>query len=157
MAGIGGAMEAVGRGDLPAAFDSFFAAVCGRDYRPILQRALGAHGLLQAERNSAFFFTNEIPAFSRWTPADLRRIASPVLLVQGAASPAATHRLIARLAMLLPHARVATFEGANHLLPLTRPAELAQLITSWSGTTDRPTAATATSPPIQRGPTTCKP
>jgi pimeloyl-ACP methyl ester carboxylesterase len=44
-----------------------------------------------------------------------------------------THRLVARLAGLLPDAQVATIAGANHLLPLTHPAELADLITSRSG------------------------
>lgn len=48
-------------------------------------------------------------------------------------SPEVTHRLVARLAGLLPDAQVATIAGANHLLPLTHPAELADLITSRSG------------------------
>jgi pimeloyl-ACP methyl ester carboxylesterase len=39
---------------------------------------------------------------------------------------------VARLAALLPDARVARIEGANHLLPLTHPAELAELVTTGS-------------------------
>ena len=58
------------------------------------------------------------------------RIAVPTLLVAGSESPGATHRLVARLAGLLPHAEVATIEGANHLLPLTHPREVADLVTS---------------------------
>ncbi len=59
----------------------------------------------------------------------------PVLLVEGAHSPAATHRLVARLAGLLGDAHVARIEGANHLLPLTHPAELADLAATGSITT----------------------
>ncbi len=71
-----------------------------------------------------------MPATGGWTPFDPGDIGAPVLLVEGAESPAATHRLVARLARLLPDARVATIAGADHLLPLTHPAELADLVTS---------------------------
>ena len=57
-------------------------------------------------------------------------IAVPTLLVAGSESPGATHRLVARLAGRLPHAEVATVEGANHLLPLTHPREVADLVTT---------------------------
>jgi len=93
---------------------------------------LGADGLARAERDSAFFFTNELPAVGGWTPVDPAGIAVPTLLVAGAESPQATHRLVARLAGLLPHAGVATIAGANHLLPLTHPGEVADLVTSGS-------------------------
>jgi pimeloyl-ACP methyl ester carboxylesterase len=132
-AAMGAAMAAWGRGDVPAAFDTFMAAVCGPGYRTVLADVLGPEELARAERDAGFFFGNEVPAMARWTPGDLSRLASPVLLVQGGASPPATHRLVTRLARALPDARVGTIPGANHLLPLTRPGELSQLITAWSG------------------------
>lgn len=127
-AALGGAMAAAARGDIPAAFDAFNAAVCGRDYRAVLTDVLGEDGLVRAEHDAEFFFTNEVPAIGRWTPPDPARVTAPALLVQGAASPGPTHRLVARLAAALPDARVATIEGANHLLPLTHPTELAHAI-----------------------------
>jgi pimeloyl-ACP methyl ester carboxylesterase len=135
-AAMGAAMQAWGRGDVPTAFHAFMAAVCGPGYRSVLEDVLGPEGLARAERDADFFFANEVPAFGRWVPGDLDRVASPVLLVQGAASPAPTHRVVTRLATALPDARVGTIQGANHLLPLTHPAELAHLVTSGSGGLD---------------------
>jgi pimeloyl-ACP methyl ester carboxylesterase len=105
-------------------------AVCGAGYRSVLEHVLDPEALARAERDAAFFFTNEMPAAGRWNPGDLSRLTVPVLLVQGGASPGPTHRLITRLAAALPDARTATIDGADHLLPLTHPAELAQLMTS---------------------------
>ena len=39
---IGAAMAATARGDLPAAFDTFMAAVCGPGYRHVMTDTLGA-------------------------------------------------------------------------------------------------------------------
>ncbi|WP_329045768.1 alpha/beta hydrolase [Amycolatopsis sp. NBC_01488] len=125
---LGAAMAAAARGDIPAAFDTFNTVVCGRGYRAVLTDVLGQEGIARAERDAEFFFTNEVPALGRWTPPDPARISTPALLVQGAASPGPTHRLIARLAAALPDARVTTIAGANHLLPLTHPTELAGAI-----------------------------
>lgn len=131
---IGKVMQAVGSGDIAAAFDAFMSAVCGPGYRAVLADTLGQDELARAERDSVFFFTNENSALLQWVPGDLTSITVPVLLVQGAASPQATHRLIARLAAVLPNASVATLEGANHLLPLTHAAELTGLLGSWNST-----------------------
>jgi lipase len=53
-----------------------------------------------------------------------------VLLVRGGASPGPTRRMVSHLAAELPNARVATVDGANHLLPLTHADELANLVAS---------------------------
>jgi pimeloyl-ACP methyl ester carboxylesterase len=129
-AAMGAAMGAAAAGDVPVAFDGIMTVLCGPGYRPVLAAVLGPDGLARAERESAFFFADEVPATFRWTPADPAAIGAPTLLVQGGASPAPTHRLVARLAGRLPRAEVATIPGANHLLPLTHPDELADAITA---------------------------
>jgi pimeloyl-ACP methyl ester carboxylesterase len=126
---IGAAMAATGRGDRAGAYDAIMGALCGPDHRSVVADVLGADGLARAERDSAFFFANEVPAFEAWTPLDFARVAAPTLLVAGTASPPATHRLVERLAGLLPDGRVTTVEGANHLLPLTHPRGVAELVT----------------------------
>jgi pimeloyl-ACP methyl ester carboxylesterase len=111
-------------------------AVCGPNHRDVVAEVLGPDGLARAERDSTFFFTNETSAIIDWMiriPVDLTGIAVPVVLVAGGESSGVTHRMVARLAGLLPDAQAATIAGANHLLPLTHPAELADIITSRSG------------------------
>jgi pimeloyl-ACP methyl ester carboxylesterase len=126
---IGAAMAATARGDRAAAYDAMMGALCGPDHRERVADVLGADGLARAERESTFFVANELPAAGGWTPVDFGSVTAPTLLVAGTASPPATHRLVTRLAGLLPHADVATVEGANHLLPLTHPGALADLVT----------------------------
>jgi pimeloyl-ACP methyl ester carboxylesterase len=54
------------------------------------------------------------------TPIDaLRRIAVPTLIQRGSASPLPARRVAQLLADALPNARLATLEGAGHMLPLT--------------------------------------
>jgi pimeloyl-ACP methyl ester carboxylesterase len=129
-AAIGAAMAATARGDRAAAYDAFMGAVCGPAHREVVTEVLGVDGLARAERESQFFFTNEAPAAGGWTPVDPTGIAIPTLLVAGSESPGATHRVVARLADRLPHAQVATVAGANHLLPLTHPRAVADLVTT---------------------------
>jgi pimeloyl-ACP methyl ester carboxylesterase len=127
---IGAAMAATARGDLPAAFDAFMTAVCGPAYREVMADTLGADTLENAEQRCGHFFTDEIPALNAWDldPAAAANLEQPVLLVQGGASPPPVHRLIARLAALIPDATIAEIDQADHLLPLTAPAELGRLI-----------------------------
>jgi pimeloyl-ACP methyl ester carboxylesterase len=125
---MGAAMGAAARGDTAAAFDAFMTAVCGPGYRAVLADVLGPDGLAGAEREAAYFFADEVPAVARWEPPGLSTIAAPALLVRGGASPGPTHRLVDRMAAALPDARVATVDGADHLLPLTHPQALADLL-----------------------------
>ncbi len=126
---IGAAVGAAAEGDVPGALNSFLTAVCGPGWEAAITAALGQGWRTPAERDAAFFFANEIPALMAWSPGDLSDITHPTLLVQGADSPAPTHRLIAGLAAALANARSVTIHGANHLLPLTHPADLVALIT----------------------------
>lgn len=127
---VGVAMGAVARGDLPTAFDAFLTAVCGPEYRTVLESTLGRDGLERAERDCGYCFTGEVPALVAW-PFDAeraRRIEQPVHLVAGGDSPVFTHRLVDHLAGMLPDARTTVVPGHNHLLPLTAPAALAELV-----------------------------
>jgi pimeloyl-ACP methyl ester carboxylesterase len=127
---IGAAMAATAQGDGRGAMDAFMSAVCGPEYRTVLADVLGADELDRADREALFFCSNELLAAGSWTPVDPAEIDLPVLLVEGANSPTATHRVVARLAGTLPDADIARIEGANHLLPLTHPAELAKLVSA---------------------------
>jgi pimeloyl-ACP methyl ester carboxylesterase len=123
---IGSAMAATAQGDHAAAFESFMTVVCGPGYRDVMNDALGAGVVDDAASQSRDFFTSEMPAVNAWTfdPA----VTQPVLLIQGADSPPPVHRLIAHVARRLPQSSVVTLDNANHLMPLTAPAELGSLI-----------------------------
>ncbi|MEU4425750.1 alpha/beta hydrolase [Actinoplanes sp. NPDC024001] len=127
---MGAVMAATARGDAPAAFDAFMTLVCGPDYRRVMTGALGPAVVEEAMNNSRYFLTEEAAALTAWTvaPAALARLSPPVLLVQGSASPPPTHRLIAHLAGLIPGSTIATIAHANHLMPLSDPAELGRVI-----------------------------
>jgi pimeloyl-ACP methyl ester carboxylesterase len=127
---LGAAMAATARGDLHTAFDTFMTAVCGPGYRQVLADALGPGAVEHAEAGCRYFFTDEMPAVAAWTldRAAIARLRMPTVLIHGSASPPPVHRLIAHLAGLMPTATIATIPGADHLMPLTRPAELAALV-----------------------------
>jgi len=147
---IGAALAATARGDLPAAFGLFMTAVCGPAHREVMTDTLGAGLVDDAEHRCGYFFTDEIPAVNAWA-FDLEaaaRLRQPVVLIQGSSSPPPVHRLVAHLAGLIPGTTVATIDGADHLLPLTAPGRLAELIADRCPP-DRP-ATPRVSPGLQR-------
>lgn len=121
-------------GELRTAFDTFMSLVCASDYRAVLDASLGPDGLPHWEHESAFFFTNEVPAIFDW-PFDssaAARIPQPVLLVGGGSSPSPVHDAMADLATWFPTATVETIAGSDHMLPLRHPAILASTIASFA-------------------------
>jgi pimeloyl-ACP methyl ester carboxylesterase len=57
------------------------------------------------------------------SPLDrLRRLQTPVVLLQGALSPPITHAMSARLRTLLPRAQLRRIEGCGHMGPVLSPA-----------------------------------
>lgn len=126
-------MVAAAAGEVASAFQTFMSAVCGTEYRRLLTDVLGEAGVARAERQSAYFFADEIRAVSEWRldAADAARIDGPVLVVQGARSPAAVHRLVSRIAGMLAAARIVTVADDHHLLPLRSPEALAGVVASF--------------------------
>jgi pimeloyl-ACP methyl ester carboxylesterase len=127
---VGPALAAAAQGDLSRAFDVFLRGVGGDRYREALRARFGNDGLVEAERESAYFFTDELPALAAWTfgPADATRVGAPALLLCGAQSRPWFRENAAILAELLPDARTRTLPELGHLAPLTHPAELASAI-----------------------------
>jgi pimeloyl-ACP methyl ester carboxylesterase len=127
---VGPALAAAAQGDVSGAFDVFLRGVGGDRYREVLRARFGDDGLVEAERESAYFFAEELPALAAWTfgPADATRVGAPALLICGAESRPWFRENVAILAEMLPDARTRTLPGLDHLAPLTRPGELASTI-----------------------------
>jgi len=127
---VGPALEAAARGDIAKAFDVFMRGVGGDDYRKPLTEGLGDDGVADAERESAYFFADELPAVGAWSfgSAEAERINAPALLVNGSDTRPWFPDNIAVLAEMLPNARTVTLQGTDHLAPLTHPNLLADVI-----------------------------
>jgi pimeloyl-ACP methyl ester carboxylesterase len=127
---VGPALAAAAQGDVSRAFDVFLRGVGGDGYREVLRARLGDEGLAEAERESAYFFADELPAVAAWTfgSAEAARVTAPALLICGAASRPWFRENVAILAELLPDVRTDALPELDHLAPLTHPAELASTI-----------------------------
>ena len=66
-AALGPVMGAVAGGEIASAFDLFLRAVGRQDYRAILDSALGPDAYERALQESAFFFSDEVPAVQEWS------------------------------------------------------------------------------------------
>lgn len=64
----------------------------------------------------------------------LSGIAVPALAVTGADDPGSTPEMSRRLADALPDCRVVVVPGARHMLPVERPRELVDAVTTFIGT-----------------------
>jgi pimeloyl-ACP methyl ester carboxylesterase len=129
------ALAAAAQGDVAGAFDLFVRGVGGDGYREVLRARLGDDGLVEAEREAAYFFADELPALAAWTfgPAEAARVTAPALLLCGAESRPWFRENVAILAGMLPDARTETLADLDHLAPLTHPAELAATIAEFVG------------------------
>ena len=58
----------------------------------------------------------------------LERLAMPVMLITGAASPPVVHVIAERIAARLPDVGVAEVPGAGHMLPITHPDQVAGVV-----------------------------
>jgi pimeloyl-ACP methyl ester carboxylesterase/ketosteroid isomerase-like protein len=127
---VGGAVAAANGGDVAGGFDAFMSVIGGPGYQEVLIEALGADGLARAERDSLYFFTDEVPAIMAWSfdATVAARLTTPVLLIQGGNSEGITHRLVTRVAGMLPHAEIATIDYDDHLFPQRNPDTLGQFV-----------------------------
>jgi pimeloyl-ACP methyl ester carboxylesterase len=127
---VGPALAAAALGDVARTFDVFLRGVGGDGYREVLRARFGDEGLVQAERESAYFFADELPAVGAWTfgPAEAARVAAPALLLCGAESRPWFRENVAILGGMLPDARTETLPGLDHLAPLTHPEQLASAV-----------------------------
>jgi pimeloyl-ACP methyl ester carboxylesterase len=132
---VGPALAAAAQGDVARAFDVFLRGVGGDGYREVLRARFGDDGLAQAERESAYFFADEMPAMAAWTfgPDQAARVAAPAMLICGRESRPWFRENAAILAQMLPDARTRTLPGLDHLAPLTHPGELAAAIGEFAG------------------------
>jgi pimeloyl-ACP methyl ester carboxylesterase len=107
--------------------------VGGDCYQQVLRARLGDDGLAEAERESAYFFADEMPALAAWTfgPAEAAQVTAPALLLCGTESRPWFRENVAILAQMLPDARTQTLPELDHLAPLTHPAELAATISDF--------------------------
>jgi pimeloyl-ACP methyl ester carboxylesterase len=124
------AMAAARHGDVAGAFDVFLRGMGGDGYRDAIRERFGEHGVAEAERESAYFFADEMPALASWTfgADEASRITAPTLLLYGSETRPWFRENAEILAGLLPNARTASLPGRNHVAPLTHPAELAAAI-----------------------------
>ena len=132
---VGPALAAAANGEVARAFDVFTRGVGGDGYREVMRARFGDDGLVQAERESAYFFADELPAVGAWSfgPAEAARIAAPALLLCGARSRPWFRENAAILAEMLPDARTQTLPELDHLAPLTHPDKLAATIGQFVG------------------------
>jgi pimeloyl-ACP methyl ester carboxylesterase len=127
---VGPALAAAAQGDAARAFEVFTRGVGGDGYQQVLRARLGDDGLAEAERESAYFFADELPAVGAWSfgPDEAARVTAPALLLCGAESRPWFRENVAILAGMLPDAGAETLPQLGHLAPLTHPAELASAI-----------------------------
>ena len=119
-------------GDKAGAVDSFLRAVCGKDYRRIVDTQIPG-ALDQAAADADAFFTSEFPAVGEWafTREDAARITKPVLSVMGANTDAATglptySEIHARVLEWFPNAKPFVLPQAAHLLQVENPHDMAE-------------------------------
>jgi pimeloyl-ACP methyl ester carboxylesterase len=127
---VGPAMAAAAKGDVARAFDVFLRGVGGDGYREVLRAWFGDDGVMEAERESAYFFADEMPALGAWAfgPPQAAQVAAPALVISGAESRPWFRENVAILGGMLPNGRTESLPGLDHLAPLSHPAELAATI-----------------------------
>ena len=134
-AALGPVLAAAAAGDVATAFDGFMRFACAADHREVLTTALGPDALEAAQRESDFFFADELAAVLEWSfvGADAARVAHPIAIVHGRGEAPSIHEVAAtRLASWLPNAEIMAVDGADHMLPLRDPETLGRLVAGFA-------------------------
>jgi len=115
--GVAPTIAALERGDTDGALERFGPAVLGREWFRSLSTA-------RREQARVNFIVAEFlgSGFSRLGDEDVRSVACPVLLINGARSPRLFHHMIDRLAELIPSAERADIPQASHIVHEDNPA-----------------------------------
>lgn len=131
---LGPAMAAAAAGDLEAAYDGFVTAVARPDHRELTVRAIGAGALEESVRRARSLLVMGVAA-GRWDQVlDETAIRQPVLLLAGGSSRRTAEYApptVARLARLLPRARVVELPECTHLMTLEHPGAVARHIAAF--------------------------
>jgi pimeloyl-ACP methyl ester carboxylesterase len=111
------------------ALDIFLKLVCGADYRVELERAFPG-ALEAAAADVATFFEIEMPAIQEFWAAfsqeQAMRIQQPALAVVGTASELPLREGHQLVRSWFKQAEPLEIAGANHLLPVTKPRQVAE-------------------------------
>lgn len=120
-------------GDSAGAVDGFMRAVCGEEYREIVEQTLPDGALSQAEADAVGLFQQEIPALMAWrfTADAARRVTCPTLVMAGSESPPVFAERQRLLLEWLPRADAFTLPGAGHLLHLEQPRAFVKALTGF--------------------------
>ena len=115
-------------GDKAGAVDAFLRAVCGPDYRAVLDRTLpGAFEQHVADVDTGFL--HEGPAAGQWsfTREDALRVTQPVLMAIGAKNDQGFVEYIQELLLSwLPNAESFVLPDASHLMQVENPRGMAE-------------------------------
>lgn len=76
----------------------------------------------------AIFVTNNGDPDGMLADGLVARLAHPTLLIDGGASPEASHRIVMALDDLIPVSRVESVPGAGHMVPITHAAQVGPMI-----------------------------
>lgn len=114
-------------GDTATAVDGFLRHVCGDGYRAVLDRAVPG-AFEQALDAADLFFQGEMPAVQQFAfgPDEARRVARPVLNVQGAASERRFAEGAALVQSWFPQAERLEVPDTGHLMMVQSPDALAR-------------------------------
>jgi pimeloyl-ACP methyl ester carboxylesterase len=123
------------QGDVAGAMDAFMRGIVDPDYERVLDRVLGTWREDALKGTDAFFQTDQ-PALQAWRfeKPEAARVRQLAILFLGDNSTRVNpirepiHRM---LLSWLPNAQGHILEGATHLLPLQKPAQISALLTAF--------------------------
>jgi pimeloyl-ACP methyl ester carboxylesterase len=123
------------QGDVSGAMDAFMRGIVDPDYELVLDTVLGTWREAALKGTDSFFRTDQ-PALQAWgfDRPEAARVWQPAILFLGENS---THVSPIRepihktLLSWLPDAEGHSVEGASHLLPLQKPAQISALLTAF--------------------------
>lgn len=122
-------------GDVVGAMDGFMRGIVDPDYELVLDRVLGTWREDALKGTDAFFRTDQ-PALQAWgfDRGVAARVQQPAIVFLGENSTQVNpirEPIHATLLSWLPSAEGHTVEGATHLLPLQKPAQISALLTAF--------------------------